>query len=83
MPKEQADFTTTVSGIPCGVVVDSCLVVKGQGMRADSDIDCTGFAEIEWRLLDRKGYPTQWLQNKMTDSDKEKLEIEIIARNED
>ena len=52
-------------------------------MRADSDIDCTGFAEIEWRLLDRKGYPAQWLQNKMTDSDKEKLEIEIIARNED
>lgn len=83
MPKEQADFTTTVRGIPCGVVVDRCLVVKGQGMRAASDFDCTGFAEIEWRLLDKKGYPARWLQKKMTDSDKEKLEIEIIDRNED
>ncbi len=83
MRKEQADFTTRVLGIPCGVVIDSCLVVKGQGMRAASDVDCTGFAEIDWRLLDRKGYPARWLQKKMTDGDKEKLEIEIIARNED
>lgn len=78
--RERADFKTRVKGIPCGVVVDSFNVVEPQGKFADSDLDCYGYTEIEYHLLDRKGYRAKWLENKMTDKDKDLIEIEILER---
>lgn len=72
------DFDTRVCGIPCQVKVDCYINVKPQGRYADSDWDCYGYTEIEFTLLDRKGYKAAWLQNKMSKSDIEKLEEEII-----
>jgi hypothetical protein len=72
------DFDTVVCGIPCQVKVDSYVNIEPQGKWADSDWDCYGYIEIEFTLLDRKGYKANWLQKKMTPADIETLEIEIV-----
>lgn len=75
---EQGHFETRVCGIPCQVKVDYYVDVKPQGRYADSDWDCYGYTEMEFTLLDRKGYKAEWLQNKMTESDIKMIEQKII-----
>jgi len=48
----------------------------------DSADDYYGYTEMEWELLDRKGYPAKWLENKLTDDDIERIESEIAAHYE-
>lgn len=84
--KQVADFETTVCGIPCGVIVDDCIVVKpfkGSPHLCDSDIDYYGYTEINFTLLDRKGYQADWLRRKMSAEDVELLEEEIIKEEQD
>ena len=78
--KETATFSTTVCGIPCGVFVDDYVHVppfRGSPQLCDSDMDYYGYTEIDWHLLDRKGYKADWLKRKMNKFDVEQLEIEI------
>ena len=82
--RERGDFDSDVQGIPCQVVIDSCMVVKGShSYNAPSDLDYYGYSEIEFHLLDRKGYPAGWLERKMTDSDRERIEEQVISQRED
>lgn len=68
-------FETTVAGIPC-----RCLVYHYQPYRP-MVITGTGFGdaeppepeEFEFRLLDRRGYPAPWLEDKLTDDDHARL----------
>lgn len=69
---------TTVSGIPCQIQVDRCFVQKPMGRSADSDWDCYGYEEIEFSVLDRKGYPAAWLEKKLTDADRERICAQIL-----
>ena len=81
---EVADFDTTISGIPCGVIVRDCIIVKGSySYNAPSDLDYYGYTEIDFNLLDRKGYAAGWLERKMTEDERAKIEQEIIDRNND
>jgi hypothetical protein len=81
---EVADFDTTVSGIPCGVIVRDCIIVKGSfSYNAASDLDYHGYTEIDFNLLDRKGYAAGWLERKMTDAERAKIEQQIIDRSEE
>lgn len=69
----------TIAGIPCLIEVDSCTVVKGSFDRnAASDWDYTGYTEIEFTVLDRKGYPARWLEGKLTDAGKYEIEQLIL-----
>lgn len=79
--KEQEDFSTYICGIPCGVVIDS-YYYQAPSMKCaalcDTPDEYYGSEEFEWHLVDRKGYYARWLENKMSDSDKQDLEVEII-----
>ena len=44
----------------------------------DSDWDCYGYTDIEFDVLDRKGYKAPWLKRKLTDSDRERIETELL-----
>ena len=77
--RESGDFDSNVQGIPCQVVIDSCTVVKGSFSRnAPSDLDYNGYSEIEFHLLDRKGYAAPWLEKKMIIEDIDRIEREIL-----
>lgn len=72
-----------LKGIPCliGVVDYSC--VKGSySYNAPSDWDYYGYSDIEWELLDRKGYRAKWLEYKLdTDTNAEIEEAIANAMN--
>ena len=75
---------TRICGIPCQVEVDTLLIVppwKGSARTAPSDLDYYGYSEIEFTVYDRKGYKAGWLENKMTDEDRERIEQEILEEN--
>ena len=78
-----ADFETTVAGIPCGVVITSYVGARpfrqhtfaGAG---PGDCDAPEDEDVEWRLVDSKGYPAGWLEEKMNDDDVTGITCECI-----
>lgn len=71
-----------IAGIPCLIDPTRCMVVKGSySYNAPSDHDYYGYSEIEFDVYDRKGYPATWLENKMTDADRERIEEQIVEAN--
>ena len=68
-----------VAGIPCIIQIDRCMVVKGSyDYNAPSDHDYYGYSEIEFTVCDRRGRAAPWLERKLTDDDRERIESEII-----
>ena len=83
--KLSVDLTTTIQGIPCGIHVDSYVNVApfmGSPWECYSDLDYYGYIEIEYTILDRKGYPAKWLEAKLTPDDDERIQREIIQYKE-
>jgi len=78
-----ADFDTTIAGIPCGIKTGKVTVQKPLGPNCDSDWDCYGFTDVEFTVLDSKGYPAPWLEAKMTDADRQNIESEILDQAEE
>jgi hypothetical protein len=82
--RETADIETEVRGIPCGVVVDGYSAPRpayignfpGAGF---GDAEPPEPEEIEWHLVDRKGYRADWLAEKMTDSDCREVEDLLLT----
>jgi len=72
---------TRIAGIPCIVETTYISIVKPD-CRADSDWDYTGYSELEWVVLDRRGRPAPWLQRKVTDEDEERINEEIFNQME-
>ena len=69
------EFQTKVCGIPCTVVVTLYrkavpMRIYGSGM---GDCDPPEPEEFEFHLLDRKGYPAQWLEAKLTPVDEQQI----------
>lgn len=78
------EIETRIAGIPCIVKLDSMFVQKPLGPSCDSDMDCYGYAEIEFTVCDRRGRPAPWLERKMTDKDQSRIENELeVAASED
>lgn len=71
-------INTQIAGIPCKVEVVHVFVQKPLGPSCDSDWDCYGYSEVEFKVLDRKGYPARWLEAKMSSEDSERIEAEIL-----
>ena len=69
---------TNIAGIPCQVNVTYFHHQKPLGPMCDSDWDCYGYTDIEFDVLDRKGYKAPWLKRKLTDSDRERIETELL-----
>ena len=73
-----ANIESTVAGIPCLVQIDYVFVQRPLGPSADSDLDCYGYAEVEFTVLDRRGRPAPWLSKKLTAPEIERIENEIL-----
>jgi hypothetical protein len=72
---------TQVAGIPCIAEITYYNHVEpwsGSAYTCPSDMDYYGYTDVEFQLRDRKGYVAKWLENKMSDKDKENIEQEII-----
>jgi hypothetical protein len=69
---------TTICGIPCRVKVTHRAVVK-PNFRAESDWDYRGYTELEYEVLDRKGYKAPWLERKLNSVERARLEEAICA----
>ena len=71
--KQRSDIDTHIQGIPCGIVITSYFRQKPLGPRADSDVDCYGYTDAEYTVLDREGYPAPWLDRKIKEEDNERI----------
>ena len=71
-------FTSKVAGIPCTIQVDRLFVQEPLGPNCDSDWDCYGYTEFDFTVCDRNGRPAPWLERKLTNEDRERLEVEAI-----
>ena len=74
---------TTVAGIPCFANAETVNIVSpwtGSAHTAPSDWDYYGYAEVEFSIYDRKGYPAAWLEEKMTNADIERIDGLIIEK---
>ena len=71
---------TRIQGIPCLAEVTTFLHVKpwkGSPHNCPSSDDYYGYTEIEYDILDRKGYRAKWLERKITDRDVERIKEDI------
>jgi hypothetical protein len=77
-------FESTIAGIPCQIAVTDCDIVKGSySYNAPSDMDYYGYEDIEWIVLDRKGYVANWLSKKTTSQDEDRIMTEIREMHSD
>jgi hypothetical protein len=63
-------ISVTVAGIPALVDVlhyHNQEPFKGHSRHCDSDQDFYGYSELDYVLLDRKGYRARWLEKKVKD----------------
>jgi len=72
---------TTIAGIPCEIDVLGIYVQKPIP-NADSDHDFTGYTDIEFVVCDRRGRPAPWLEAKLTDAERCRIETEILEEEE-
>jgi len=70
-------FDTRVAGIPCQVgVLNYERHAPLSAHQAHSDIEFYGFTETDYVILDRRGRPAPWLQNKLGDDSSILTEIQ-------
>jgi hypothetical protein len=77
-----AEIPARVSGIPCLIGVEHYQCTpphRGSPYSCDSDWDYYGYTECDWRILDRRGRPASWLEQKLTHQDRERIKEEINA----
>jgi len=73
-----AEIESTVAGIPCLIGVTEFNSVRGSySYHADSDMDYYGYTESEWVVLDRRGRPAAWLERKLTEAERSRIEQEV------
>lgn len=74
-----ADFFTTVAGIPCGVVVDDFRPGCAARLFGPPE-NCSPEepAEADFILVDRKGYRALWLERRLKSADRSRIEQECI-----
>lgn len=75
-----------IQGIPCLIEVTTLSVVKpwrGSIDKCPSSDDYYGYTEVEFNVLDRKGYKAPWLEKKMSVNDLKRIESEILEQSGD
>ena len=73
------NFTSKVAGIPCIIEVDRLYVTEGNySPQAETPEEYHGACEIEFTVFDRKGRYAAWLEKKLTDDDRARIETEAI-----
>ena len=77
------EFEWRVQGIPCLVRVtyhyrQSPVTVDRR--KAQLPEDLYGLEDVRFEILDRKGYTAEWLNEKMTTREEDRIKEEIIRR---
>lgn len=76
-----AEIEARVCGIPCIIDVTYYEPVRpGRYFGCPEDCYPDEGGESEWVLLDRRGRRAEWLERKMTDRDREKVEELIYQK---
>lgn len=70
-----ADFTTTIAGIPCGIAIDHYTPERINNRGHPDNREPDDPAEVEFTVLDRKGYPAKWLEARADMGD---LTVEVL-----
>lgn len=75
---------TRISGIPCEVEL---LSIRGRYAPAKTDAppeQCypAEFPEVEFAILDRRGYPADWLEAKMTQAERQRIISALLKEDE-
>ena len=81
-----ATIDASIAGIPCQIGVTHFHVQpphRGGAHTCESDWDFYGYTEIDFQVLDRKGYPADWLAKKMTDRDNDRINEDITNHMKD
>lgn len=78
------DSDTNVAGIPCGVVVTHRGFDRPPVLRADPN-DCAApeYESPEWFLVDRNGYPAEWLERKVSADDRARIDDMVLGGGRD
>jgi len=72
------DLQTDIQGIPALIRVNTFKQVRGSfHPDAASDLDYLGYTEMDYEVLDRKGYLAPWLERKIDEHDEERIETMI------
>lgn len=71
-----------IQGIPCQIRVTHFFVQRPLGPSADSDMDCYGYTDVEFDVLDDEGRPAAWLERQLNSDDRNAIEQEIIQAQE-
>lgn len=75
-----------IAGIPCQVKVTyfhKQAPWRGSAHNCPSDLDYYGYTEMDYEILDRKGYKAPWLEKKISDKDTQEIERLIEEAYED
>lgn len=76
--KYNAVIDSKISGIPCKIGVTEYECVEGNySFNAVSDWDYSGYSNVDFDILDRKGYTAHWLERKLTEKETDRLISEI------
>lgn len=74
-----AEFEARVAGIPCVVGVLSYIPYRAAYTSGPPEHCCDAEGgESEWIILDRRGRPAPWLEKKLTDAEKRRIDNEVI-----
>ena len=68
-----------VSGIPCQIGIESYHRQNPDSGNWESDWDALGYTECCWSVLDRRGREAAWLERKITEKEKDRIEEMIDA----
>ena len=68
-------FDSHIQGIPCQIEI-TYYIPPERKIVTCTTIDPPDPGELEWQVLDRKGYRAQWLENKMTRDDELRIDNE-------
>ena len=68
---------TRISGIPCIVEITSYYPARSGKWFRDGSCAAPEYEELEFVVLDRKGYPAPWLERKMDDHDRNRIVEEL------
>jgi len=72
MKRKHATFSSRIAGIPCGILV-TWYSPGTNYLITSASLEPNDPEEFEFEVLDRKGYPAQWLADKLTDDDEERI----------
>ena len=78
------NMETKINEIPC--TVDYTIRGKYKPAKIDADPDScyeAEYPEVEFTVCDRNGRSAPWLEAKMTDEDRQRIENEILEQRDD